>query len=50
MIIDVLICIQFQAIMKTSMKFNLGLDLRTAAYVNSIEKIFTTYNEAGLAF
>jgi glutamate dehydrogenase (NAD(P)+) len=39
-----------QAIMKTAMKFNLGLDLRTAAYVNSIEKIFTTYKEAGLAF
>lgn len=39
-----------KAIMNTAKRYNLGLDLRTAAYVNSVEKIFQTYSEAGLAF
>jgi len=37
-------------IMKVGMQYNLGLDLRTAAYVHSIEKIFKTYADQGLAF
>lgn len=39
-----------KAIIKSTKKFNLGLDLRTAAYANSIEKIVTRYSDAGLAF
>jgi len=36
--------------MKASMTHNLGLDLRTAAFVTSVEKIYSVYNEAGLTF
>ncbi|XP_038221043.1 glutamate dehydrogenase, mitochondrial-like [Zerene cesonia] len=35
---------------KAASKHNLGLDVRTAAYVTAIEKIFVTYDEHGLAF
>ncbi|XP_041362670.1 glutamate dehydrogenase, mitochondrial-like isoform X1 [Gigantopelta aegis] len=37
-------------IMRTAMKYNLGLDLRTAAFIHAIEKIFGVYQEAGLTF
>ena len=37
-------------IMNTAKELNLGLDLRTAAYVNSITKIFDTYRDSGLVF
>lgn len=40
----------FQAIMKNCMTYNLGLDLRTAAFATSVEKIFKVYSEAGLTF
>ena len=33
-----------------ALKYNLGLDLRTAAYISAIEKIFHNLNEAGLTF
>ena len=36
-----------RAIMNTSNKYNLGLDIRTAAYVNAIEKIVKVYLSAG---
>ncbi|XP_032408699.1 LOW QUALITY PROTEIN: glutamate dehydrogenase, mitochondrial-like [Xiphophorus hellerii] len=37
-------------IMQTASRYQLGLDLRTAAYVNAIEKIFKVYRDSGLIF
>ncbi|XP_014823350.1 PREDICTED: glutamate dehydrogenase, mitochondrial-like [Poecilia mexicana] len=37
-------------IMQTTSRYQLGLDLRTAAYVNAIEKIFKVYSDSGLIF
>ena len=39
-----------RAIMNTAMKHDLGLDLRTAAFINSINKILRTYRMAGLTY
>ncbi|XP_078494531.1 glutamate dehydrogenase, mitochondrial [Ciona intestinalis] len=37
-------------IIHTARSYDLGLDLRTAAYVNAIDKVFKVYNEAGFTF
>jgi len=37
-----------ERIMKIAEEYELGIDFRTAGFISSIEKIFTTYNEAGL--
>ncbi|XP_071440007.1 glutamate dehydrogenase, mitochondrial-like [Hetaerina americana] len=39
-----------KAIIKTAEIYDLGINLRLAAYVNSVEKIYKSYREAGLAF
>ena len=39
-----------QQIMKAVREYNLGLDLRTAAYVCALEKIYTVYLSAGITF
>lgn len=35
-------------IMETAEKYNLGLDMRTAAYINAIEKVFLVHHGNGI--
>uniref|UniRef100_H2ZA40 Glutamate dehydrogenase n=1 Tax=Ciona savignyi TaxID=51511 RepID=H2ZA40_CIOSA len=37
-------------IIHTARAYDLGLDLRTAAYINAVDKVFKVYNEAGFTF
>jgi len=37
-----------RSIMNTAFEYDLGLNMRAAAYINSITKVFKTYRDAGL--
>ena len=39
-----------RAIMQTAKRYKLELDVRTAAYVDAIEKIYNVYLSAGITF
>lgn len=45
-----LLLISIQQIMNTVREYNLGLDLRTAAYVCALTKIYTVYRITGATF
>lgn len=39
-----------KGIMRTAQEYDLDLDIRTAAYINAVEKVFKVYSEAGFTF
>ena len=46
----VLMWLMLQQIMRAVKEYDLGLDVRTAAYVCALEKIYNVYISAGITF
>jgi hypothetical protein len=39
-----------QQLIRCAEEYNLGLDIRTAAYIVAMEKVYNTYHVAGFTF
>ena len=49
-LVDMYHIILFQQIMRAVKEYDLGLDVRTAAYICALQKIYNVYIAAGITF